>query len=649
MSTDDPGRPDDGPPTGDLDPVTEETIPPNAVPDDPPWHQTPPPPPGAPSPGDPSGRDGVPPITDGAITDGAGADGAGADGDSGSHRLRWILLGAAVLLGLLYVGGWYATGLRMPVDTTVGGVQIGGQSPATARETLERELGDRQDDPITLTHEELVFEYLPDDIGLSLDAEASVEEAGGQRSWHPRDIGRLLFGSDDLRPETEVDTELFETAVQGVGEAVNIEVTEALITFPEAQPEPRQPVAGRLVTEAGLLAAVREVYLVDEESAKVPTEVVEPAVDAEGLEQAMTEIAVPAVSAPVLLQVGEQQVELPVSAFAPALQVQVEEGQMVPSIDPELLAGPLTDSTTGIGERAVDATIEIVGGKPVITPGKPGVGLQPDEMATKLLPALTLQGPERVVAIEATAVEPEFTTADAEAMNITEKISEFTTTFPYAEYRNINQSRAAALLDGVLLEPGESFSFNDTVGERTRANGFTSGIVINGGVFREELGGGVSQVVTTLYNAAFFAGLRDDEHHPHAFYIDRYPVGREATVYFGSLDLRFTNDTPHGVLIKSFVNPSRPGANGSTTVQMWSTKVYDIEAGASPRRNFRTPGQRYDTSAACVPQAPIQGFDIDIYRVFKQNGQTVKTETDTAVYQAADAVTCGPPPPPPAE
>ncbi len=635
MSTDDPGRPDatphdDGPPTGDLDPVTEETIPPNAVADDPPWDQTPPPPPGA-SPTHPDDRD-VQTVQ---------------DDDSGSHRLRWILLGVAVVLGLLYVGGWYATGLRMPADTTVGGVQIGGQSPAAAQKTLERELGDRQADPITLTHEELVFEYLPDDIGLSLDAEASVDAAGGQRSWDPRDIGRLVFGSDDLRPETAVDTELFETAVQSVGEAVNIEVTEALITFPNAQPEPRQPVAGRLVTQAGLLEAVREVYLVDEESAEVPTEVVEPAVDAEGLEQAMTEIAVPAVSAPVLLQVGEQQVELPVAAYAPALQVRVEDGQMAPYLDPEVLAGPLTDSTTGIGEQAVDATIDIVGGAPVITPGKPGVGLQPEEMATKLLPALTLQGPERVVAVEATAVEPEFTTADAEALKVTEKVSEFTTTFPYAEYRNINQTRAAALIDGVLLEPGESFSFNDTVGERTRANGFTSGIVINGGVFREELGGGVSQVVTTLYNAAFFAGLRDDEHHPHAFYIDRYPVGREATVYFGSLDLRFTNDTPHGVLIKSFVNPSRPGANGSTTVQMWSTKVYDIEAGASPRRNFRTPGQRYDTSAACVPQGAIQGFDIDIYRVFKQNGQTVKTETDTAVYQAADAVSCGPPPPPP--
>src|SRR5690606_29297384 len=107
----------------------------------------------------------------------------------------------------------------------------------------------------------------------------------------------------------------------------------------------------------------------------------------------------------------------------------------------------------------------------------------------------------------------------------------------------------------------------------------------------------------------FFAGLEDVEHHPHAFYIDRYPVGREATVYYGSLDLRFKNSLENGVLIRAFVNPSAPGSQGAMTVQMWGTKQYDIEAGESPRRNFRSPGTRYDDTGACVPQAPITGFD----------------------------------------
>ena len=115
-----------------------------------------------------------------------------------------------------------------------------------------------------------------------------------------------------------------------------------------------------------------------------------------------------------------------------------------------------------------------------------------------------------------------------------EKVSDFVTYFPYAEYRNINQGRAAELIDGTLVRPGETFSFNGTVGERTEENGFTTGFIISNGVFAEELGGGVSQVVTTTYNAAFFAGMDDVTHTPHSFYIDRYPLGREATVAWPS-------------------------------------------------------------------------------------------------------------------
>ena len=109
-----------------------------------------------------------------------------------------------------------------------------------------------------------------------------------------------------------------------------------------------------------------------------------------------------------------------------------------------------------------------------------------------------------------------------------------------------------------MLKPGETFSLNDTVGERTRENGFTEGFIISNGIFKEDLGGGVSQMATTTFNAMFFAGLKDVEHKPHSFYIDRYPVGREATVAWGSVDLRFRNDTPYGVLIQAGVTPEHP-------------------------------------------------------------------------------------------
>ena len=113
-----------------------------------------------------------------------------------------------------------------------------------------------------------------------------------------------------------------------------------------------------------------------------------------------------------------------------------------------------------------------------------------------------------------------------------------------------------------MLAPGDTFSMNGIVGERTGENGFTEGFIIADGVFKEDLGGGVSQLATTLFNAMFFAGLKDVEHRPHSFYIDRYPVGREATVVWGALDLRFQNDTPYGVLVDTSTTPSTPRQPG---------------------------------------------------------------------------------------
>ena len=563
------------------------------------------------------------------------------------RRRRWPVLAAvAAVLGTLYVVGWWLTGERMPASATIAGVEVGGRSPEAARQALQEELAPRGDRAITLRHGSKTFRIDPETAGLALDLDESVAQAGGRRTWDPRAILGLVVGDRELDPVLDVQDDKLASAVKTVAEGVDRPVVEALITFPDAKPTARRPKDGLVVTQDDAAQAIQDAYLAEEaEPVEVPTEKAEPAVDAEALATAMKEVARPAVSAPVTIKVGSRRIELPVTAYAPALTVEVpSEGagrSMEPVIDAKKLARPLTDSTTGIGRKAVDATVDIRGGRPVVIAGKKGVGLQPKEMAEKLVPVLTKSGDARSVTVEAKVVDPAFTTADAKKLGIKEKVSEFTTQFPYAEYRNTNQSRAAQLIDGVIVKPGETFSFNDTVGERTEANGFVVGTIINGGVFREELGGGVSQVVTTTYNAAFFAGLQDVEHHPHAFWIDRYPVGREATVAWGSLDLKFKNTTKHGILIKASVQKATPASAGRMNVQMWGTKTWEIRAGQSAKRNFRAPGTQYDPTNRCVPQSPIQGFDIDIYRTFLRDGKQVKRETVTANYQAADRVICG--------
>lgn len=556
------------------------------------------------------------------------------------RRLLLAAGGVVALVAAAYVAGYVLTAQRLPADTSIAGVEVGGMSPDEAEAALTKGLAGRIDEPVVATFGDREFELDPAQAGLAVDAAASVRGAGG-RSWDPRDMIALFAGGSDHDPELTVDSAKLSSAVATVAETVDQPVVEAQITFPDAKPKARSPRSGNEVTQDEFAQAIQDAWLTTTEPIEVPVAPVAPAVDEAGLQQAMRQIAAPAVAGPVTLKVGQDDVALPVSAYAPALSVVVRDGAMVPTIDAKDLAKPLTSSTTGVGRRAVDASFRFENGQPIIVPSKAGVGLDPDTMAKQLVPVLTKTGAERAITVKASAVQPDFTTADAKALGIKERISSFTTQYPHADYRNINQAEGARRINGTILQPGETFSFNDTVGERTAANGFVAGFVINGGVFREELGGGVSQVATTAYNAAFFGGLDDVEHHPHAFYIDRYPVGREATIYYGNLDLRFRNPYKTGVVIRAWVDKSAPGTSGRMNVELYGTKVYTVKSRQSERYNFRTPGTQYDDTPACVAQSPVTGFDIDIHRDFMQNGTRVKTEKDTAFYQAADRVICG--------
>jgi vancomycin resistance protein YoaR len=114
----------------------------------------------------------------------------------------------------------------------------------------------------------------------------------------------------------------------------------------------------------------------------------------------------------------------------------------------------------------------------------------------------------------------------------------------------VNIQRASKAIDGTSLRPCATFSMNEALGERTTAKGYVAAPQIAGNAFVDSVGGGISQVATMLYNGAFFAGLELVEHQPHSLYIDRYPLGREATISWGGPELVFRNDWPAAVLIK---------------------------------------------------------------------------------------------------
>ena len=118
----------------------------------------------------------------------------------------------------------------------------------------------------------------------------------------------------------------------------------------------------------------------------------------------------------------------------------------------------------------------------------------------------------------------------------------------------------------MIVKPGETFSLNGATEPRDEAHGYVEAGIISEGHASRGVGGGVSQVATTLYNAAYFAGMADVTHKPHSFYISRYPPGREATVFEGAIDMKFRNDDPTGVMIQTAWTPT------SLTVRLYGTK-----------------------------------------------------------------------------
>jgi vancomycin resistance protein YoaR len=167
-----------------------------------------------------------------------------------------------------------------------------------------------------------------------------------------------------------------------------------------------------------------------------------------------------------------------------------------------------------------------------------------------------------------------------------------------------------------------------------------AGVIENGAPARE-VGGGISQFATTLYNAAYFGGMKDAGHREHSYYISRYPAAREATVFQnpdGSsvIDLKFTNDSSSGVAIQATWTPS------SITVKLWGTKRYTVESVPGERTGSVDPSPKPGPAENCHASAGAPGFTTADTRILRDaaTGREVRRETRTVHYNPQPKITC---------
>lgn len=569
-----------------------------------------------------------------------------------------VVVVLVVVLVLLVAGGYAAAravaGDRVPRGASISGVDVGGLTRAAAvqklRDAFEPRIARSIDvsvrhstDGSTEAGAKGADEVAADDLGLRVDYAASVDDAGAGASWAPARQWDYFTGGRDVDAVVDIDEQRLDATLDQLASGLGTPPRDGQVRFTADGVESVAPAAGEEIDRDAAKEALTEAFLQRKASVVLEVEPAQPDIDASDLSEAEDNFANPAMSAPVTLVFGKSQVRLEPARFASALSMKAQNGALVPQVDTARLTALVKRATTD--GAPVDATVRVVGGKPQVVPAKPGVSFEPEQVAAVFTGLLTKPEGQRRASVTAKVVEADFTTEDARKLKIVERISRFQTFYPHADYRNVNLGRAAEIIDGTLLKPGETFSLNGLVGERTKANGFTEGYIISDGILRKDLGGGVSQMATTVFNAMFFAGLQDVEHKPHSFYIDRYPVGREATVAWPSVDLRFRNNTPYGVLVKAAVDPSSPGGQGTVTVSMYSTKIWDIDSATSARYAYVPPRTRTLTTPDCEAFTGYSGFQVDVTRIFRKVGSSAvaKREKFHTVYTPADSVRCAKP------
>lgn len=559
-------------------------------------------------------------------------------------RKKWLLIAAAALLCGGYVGVAATHTDVVAKGTTVAGVDIGSLSPQEAAAKLTTQLEPRTSQKFTVkivntTNADTEISVDPCNYNLAFDAKATIDSLTGF-SLAPSSVFAHLFGGSAQPAQVTYDEMKMAAELQEIQSQVKGGYKNATIVFDGTQPQlvPSEDGLG-IDTSDAIVALTQDVLKGAPLSLKVSQSA--PIISDEEAERAIEDYAKPLVKAPFTVQFSNRDYELAAQDLAHAASFVAVNDDLRLALDTDELAEIIEKTEPEGVVFGKDAQIVIVDHKRVeIIPSTDGVGIDREKLENDILSGF--DGDRHIVA-ELGVAPARFSTEDAEKMGVTEVVSEIDTPFPADYYRTLNLIRGGELTSGKLIRPGETFVLSEALSPVTASNGFYSSGMIIGGVHKNGMGGGLSQVTTNTFNLGYLAGYTDVEHHPHSYYFTRYPMGREATLAIGSFDMRWTNNTPYGAIIDTWVE------DGYLHSRLWSTKYWDVEATISEPRNVRGVGWNTSTAPDCVPSYPGQnGFTVTISRTVR-HGDEVWTETADVTYRPDHGLRCVKPKPKPSD
>jgi vancomycin resistance protein YoaR len=580
------------------------------------------------------------------------------------------VLAALAVLALIGVSVlWYVQRDRTLPNTSIVGIDVSGQTridvSGQTRDEVMASIADlvaqREATSVSFTFEDETYTVDAADVGYDVDEDAMIDAAVGRgRSGAlfadvVERIRSLRGEAVDLPIVEHLDEAAAAAWVADVAAGIDREDFPGAISIDDdlaVAVEP--PIGSAEVQQDETLDLLRSALLhetVGEFELPVVTTTA-PVSDADI--SAVAAQVERAIAAPLSLVRGDTSLVLEPEDLAQLLEIDVTGDPEVGDLTHELSVPPAVVETE-LGELGSDrfdrspvdarfmtrrtppADLDALGSvsfTPVpanvaVEPGRDGVRFDPELTAAQLTEML--RAGEREADIELEVVEPDLPTQEAERLRPTHLVGTFTSYYPEGEPRALNVQRLADAVNDAMMLPGEQFSIQELSGPRSCNQGYLpAGTIVNGELV-DTCGGGVSQFGTTTFNAVFFSGFPLDQWRAHSWYLSRYPMGREATLYYPYLDVKFTNTSDGAVLVKT--DHTEDSVTVSIYAQPIATRVSAEHGRPTEVRGFPTevrtasdlgPGQER------VLQPGIEGFRVEVVRVIERtNGETTRQSLST--------------------
>lgn len=529
-------------------------------------------------------------------------------------------------------------------NVVVSTVPVGGMNAADATVAVASYEDDLKASTGAFTVNGATFKLNPLEIGLTADVTSAVEAATeARKSGGP--VARFISWivsfskSEDIPLEVTFDEDAIDQVFDAwEAAAVPNPAFNGGVAVVEGAVIPEYPRVGEAIDRTfAHTQLVNEMSTLDKTGVVVPVVEQTPQLTPADIDAAAAELELMIDSEIQLMSndVGFRVVFSPQELSSAAIAEVSEDGsQIVATFDPEVVLAILEPRRAEYEIQPINAQLDIDIETDVITviAGRSGTLLDVDGLIDEMKLAALGSGTGTFPLL--VGAEPDFTTEEARAFTTLKPLGGFTTTHPANEDRVINIQQMADDVDGAIVPPGATWSINEHVGERTESKGYVAApAIINGAPYccdhAANIGGGVSQFGTTLYNAVFFSCLEDVEHRPHSLYFTRYPIGREATLGVPGPDVVFRNNTDTPVVIKTAytdtsITVKMYGDNGGlecTDVTYDRTDVVEFEEElVADTEETLVPGERRKERSG------INGFLIKVDRVVTYPDG--RTETD---------------------